>query len=460
MCANQVSIPKSSASWLSDNGALALHHLSSHFAALSLAIILASLLGCASLPPPPKTEYQAMLGKVAITTSMQVPEIKLAGFTQSKSEGAASEVGNAFAACLEQAHEPLGAILCSIFVAPVGAVIGAVRSPRSETIEAAKANISASLEAKVIQETLRSSIMAAALANNSQLIAVTDVTSHNNGQTIDYRPLIELGVDTVLEVSLVKIGFVNSTLLNDPDIGIMKDLTLTELGSVHSEIDPLLTLGMLTHIRLSRTKNNEELFSANYIHYGGREKLAGWAANQAKRFVDALNAGYQALGTHIYESVLQLYPFPEREGATFSYYPFLHIPVEAYGLAPRIPTKEANPTLESLQPTLRWQPFPRLSDVIKSPEDMKRVNNVRYDLVIAKEYNGEPTEIIYRRNGLPNNKHKIEDTLDIKTGYFWSVRARFELDGHQRVTEWSSSSRVTREHFTTPNRWSYRFCTP
>ncbi len=47
--------------------------------------------------------------------------------------------------------------------------------------------------------------------------------------------------------------------------------------------------------------------------------------------------------------------------------------------------------------------------------------------------------MVYSRQGLPEPGHKIEAPLEPVTEYFWSVRARFELDGQTRVTPWSAA---------------------
>ena len=91
---------------------------------------------------------------------------------------------------------------------------------------------------------------------------------------------------------------------------------------------------------------------------------------------------------------------------------------------------------------------------------MKRVDKVRYDLVVAREQDLAPAEIIYQRNGLTSSMHKVETTLSPDTGYYWTVRARFELDGRERVTEWGSTHYKVREQWSAPSLLSYRFKTP
>jgi hypothetical protein len=91
---------------------------------------------------------------------------------------------------------------------------------------------------------------------------------------------------------------------------------------------------------------------------------------------------------------------------------------------------------------------------------MARVSNVRYDLIVAKEENMAPGELVYRKDGLASPNHTIAVALQSGKRYFWTVRARFDLDGRTRVTEWSSTHFIAREQVTAPSRYSFRFRTP
>jgi hypothetical protein len=116
--------------------------------------------------------------------------------------------------------------------------------------------------------------------------------------------------------------------------------------------------------------------------------------------------------------------------------------------------------VESVRPTLRWQSFPRASDSAAQPAEMSRVTNVRYDLAVARERNGAPAEVVYRRDALPAAEHRLEESLAHATRYFWTVRARFELDGRTQLTEWSGTRAASDTHVAAPSQHSFRFRTP
>jgi len=67
---------------------------------------------------------------------------------------------------------------------------------------------------------------------------------------------------------------------------------------------------------------------------------------------------------------------------------------------------------------------------------MARVRNVTYDLVIAEAPNVRVGAVVYRRERIAQNTHRLEEPLAPRRNYYWSVRARFTLDGNEQVTDW------------------------
>lgn len=123
--------------------------------------------------------------------------------------------------------------------------------------------------------------------------------------------------------------------------------------------------------------------------------------------------------------------------------------------------------VDSLQPTLRWESFPRPQDQEADKDGvLNRIRNITYDLTIwrvePRRFHGRgldyPIELVYARQGLPEPLHTVADGLRPSTKYFWTVRARFELDGQTRVTRWGRVGRETggRSPFVL-NLFQYRF---
>jgi hypothetical protein len=341
-----------------------------------------------------------------------------------------------------------------------GGIAGAATAPSAETVRAAeaqRAELTASVASRTIQTTLRERVTAVARANGTTLTAIDTPPQPASAKAPGYRPLADRGSDTVLEVAL------------------------TRAGTQGPVTDEPVQVYMAAHVRLVQPRDNAELFSGVFVYQGNRLKRAEWAADQGKLLLQALDEGYAALATQIYDSVFRLYTFPDQ------HHQFAPNLLMTFGLAPVDPPLQRAWTLRNsgverhwlngsdtagmipamkwpqvagLQPTLRWQSFPRDSDRAAAPEDMGRISNVRYDLVIAREHELAPAGTVYRREGLPAPMHTLEQPLAPGTRYFWTVRARFELDGRERVTEWGTVSFVASEWLTPPSEFSYRFEAP
>jgi len=93
-----------------------------------------------------------------------------------------------------------------------------------------------------------------------------------------------------------------------------------------------------------------------------------------------------------------------------------------HGVTPISPEVGQDPTVETLQPTFRWEPVAG--------------QDARYDFIIYESYGGIMAAVgreVYYREGLQEPEHTIEVELKPKHGYFWSVRVR----RGEEVSEWS-----------------------
>lgn len=428
--------------------------ITAFFLSFMLALVTVLQAGCVATPKVPETQHQAGLGDVAVVASGPAPEISFEGFAHNKGVGAAKGAGATFLTCLGG----LGQGSCTGFVCGafavlwlgfcgaatvVGGTVGATVAPSGSESKAAEATMTSALDAKTIQNSLRIQVELSAQGANRFLAPLSPQSMETASQQRDYRMLSAEGVDTVLEVALTRVG--------------------TQGGG----INPPLQFYMQAHVRLVRTSDNSELTSDDYQYIGPSMKLDEWSANNANPLLKAIENGYEVLGAHIFENTFMLYPYPDRGAHSAG---FMGV---SFGLVPIYPQTRGALTgdklfgshfewmeVSSTRPTLRWQAFPREQDIELKPEDMARVTNVRYDLVVAEESNMMPGRVVYRRYGLTSASHALGVTLKGGTRYFWTVRARFELDGRERLTEWSSTHYMARQGITAPSAFSYRFRTP
>ncbi|WP_319407159.1 hypothetical protein [uncultured Desulfosarcina sp.] len=369
------------------------------------SLIVASLVmlqvGCTAAPQ--KFQLQANMSQLAIVAVDQAPKIQFEGFSGSKGQGAMDTIGMIFGESLQGGE--LGVLLLPITL-PFGAAIGAALAPSADTVNHAEEAWSKDFENRPLMYCLPDLVMAAAKHDGTTWQPVSTNLNAHAGQPPDYTLLADAGVENVLE------------------------LAITRISAEGDSLDAPLALKMLAHARLLRTVDNAELFSTDAEYKGDRHTRSEWAANKSKLLLDALSEGCGALGRHIYENVFVLYPFPDQQWHSC-------FPRGTLGLAPVDPPLGFSlGKVKNLRPTLRWQRFPRDSDIKVSPKDMGRVKKVSYDLFVAERH-GNDLEIIYQRQRIPNPEHTLDISLRSKTDYLWSVRARFEFDGRERVTEWS-----------------------
>jgi len=401
-----------------------------------LALAAALHAGCATLEPQvPAAPDPAALGRMAVIAGSEAPKINFQGFAHGKGEGAAVGAGTTFLSCTSaMAGGTCAGPMCGGLVvlwlgvcgiaSVVGGVAGASAAPGAAAVRETEAKLRSALDANAIQESLRLRIEAAARAHGAQPVGRDDA-------------------DTLIEATLVG------------------------AGTFGAGINAPLSFGMQARVRLLRARDGTEVYRAQVSHQGPRLKLAHWAADDGAPLLRALDAGYEALAAQIADSVFLLYPFPDQGPGSAG------MLAAAFGLAPLEPRTRGSLTgdhvigdrfewtqVESLQPTLRWQSFPRPSDVAAAPEAMARVGSVTYELVVAREQNLAPAEVVYRRAGLPRPEYRLEAPLAPNTRYFWTVRARFALDGMTRVTGWGSTHYIARDSMTAPSPFSYRFRTP
>lgn len=134
--------------------------------------------------------------------------------------------------------------------------------------------------------------------------------------------------------------------------------------------------------------------------------------------------------------------------------PAMHFPGETDNPAAGQPglqfsTGLAIPVTDSLQPTLRWEAFPMPWDANLQQPGVE-LQAIRYELKLYDgNYIGKAgflTAGYYVRGKLLDEKRNLLDTsyrierrlLPCHT-YFWTVRARFRVNGANRVTEWGGA---------------------
>ena len=113
--------------------------------------------------------------------------------------------------------------------------------------------------------------------------------------------------------------------------------------------------------------------------------------------------------------------------------------------------------LNTLQPTLRWEAWPRGFDI--TPGDGPgQAQDLHYELRIFESSPGELATTaavpFYTRTGLRAVEHTVDPALQPCMTYRWTARAVFVLNGTTRVTEWAGAYDVVVGGRVGP--WQYR----
>ena len=445
-----------------------------------LAVLVAILSGCATADskPPPKISPDyfaasnnddiANINKVALISGSVSPTIEAVDLglirSESAAEGAAAGAkAGAMAWSGGNCDDPYcaAALLLMLPVmiaggAAVGSITGSIDGHSVDTLAEAEAAAQEFLSGPRIQQVLLINAENYARTNLGAGIKVV------SGEKIQ-EPVVEEATATISDKSIdhvLKLDLIS--------------IALTE------------ELQMRGSARLMSTLSGDVISEETYVYRSERRDLEGWMENGADSLKAAIDDGLRHLAQEaINRHFLLYYPSASTEGA-------LARPVEDtytlssaiawiphYSLAPVYPPVELKLGLQDRsvallsfavvgqQPTFEWESFPRKFDGDLATTGNSRIANVRYEVRIfdaVKDENSErramiPNNQVYEANDIGEPFYTIGQALESCAQYFWTVRARFRLDGKERFTHWAASDayligsgEVNRGRLTRPER--------
>lgn len=280
------------------------------FSARSLIVILLSftfLLGHCGyavqipyiLPPTPPEEVKAQLGVVGVVSACFPPEIT---FREPMGKGAGMATGAAGGALImietgiitgfePPASDPRASLVwvaAWMALAPVGAVVGGVKGAAEgvspEKRKAARETVDAVCMGVKFQEMMRDCVIQVGREQTRRpLIALQEGGPTADGEQVSYRHLGAKGIDTVLEVSLLKFGLEGEG------------------------INPPLALTMTERTRLIRAADGKVLYDHRLTYSGAKRKFVDWANDNAQPLREELERCRRHLAERIIEEVFLLY---------------------------------------------------------------------------------------------------------------------------------------------------------
>lgn len=431
-------------------------------------LALASLLlvdACASLEPVPDPAQSPRPNPpiLVVASARFEPAVKLDPILRTKGEAAAQGAGaGALVAAGVTAQGvalsgPLALILLPVFL-PVFVVAGAVTEPSvaasAETVATGRAALAKAIGQLQLQRRMQENVVAELQA---EAVGQSIIVDGNAGPaSADDRPgYPRADAPMVLEVSVLDVGFVRRP---------------TRTGKEG------YALVLTTQARLLDTRSQAVLDQIRHARRSEAHTAEKWLQDDAASFERAVDAAIQGNARDIVLEFFRLYypPTPPEPDVGFGRLVPLHV------LRPEYPEPRRGGVdlreivsrryvkgwggfdvvpVDDLRPTLRWEAFPRLIDRPGKAGEGRHFANVSYELsvfraIFTKDFpSGQhfvAGPLVYARKGLTQPWHRFEEPLEPCVRYAWTVRARFELDGQMRVTEWTVSAYAPRNQRRTP----------
>ena len=231
-----------------------------------------------------------------------------------------------------------------------------------------------------------------------------------------YRSLRDQGFDIIVEIGVEKVGF-----------------------NLAKEKDPMISFFMECRVRAVDPSDNSEIYKDRFYHESPHGNLSEWIAGGTTKVDAALEKAYAQIAETAIEKMFLLYLF--KVDSMWSGASNCMLNALSPKHYPRMFSTRKKPLeVDTLQPTLKWEAFPREKDKKADVgRVLEKINNVSYELRVYKGSNGAPEELVYKKEGLPMPEHTLEIGLEPARPYFWTVRAHFSLNGLHQVTKWSYS---------------------
>ena len=259
--------------------------------------------GCATTHKAPTPEERATFGTIGIARASYLPETKFDVPAKGRPDGAVKGAGIAFFGVLAGGMQGgaggagPGAGLYLVFLAalasaaaPVGAVVGAIKAMPADEAAASEKLAKEILERMRTQEVLRDEVIRAGIETSGhRLIPVDGVGPSSADNVVTYESLAGKGIDTVLEVALLRIA-----------------LESEMWGS-----DPPLKFALKARCRLIRVPDGTVIDDHEYRTLSVYRKFSVWGVDNAALLGREYEEGYRKLVADIVQRIF-LSPPPKQ----------------------------------------------------------------------------------------------------------------------------------------------------
>ncbi|HKK05102.1 MAG TPA: hypothetical protein VKA50_04570 [Gammaproteobacteria bacterium] len=406
---------------------------------VAASVAFTVLAGCAGLPAPPSESMRQEWGPQVLAPARYAPHTNFRGFAAGRKEGAgkgaaAGSVLGLAEAGMVAASSPLGAVIAPYVAAvsvPVlatsGAVAGAKAAMSEQDAAALDREIRKHLADLKMSEALSKAIAETARRSAGRSLPLVGIGPTAPGAAPDYAPLGREGTQSVVEVDVSRVGFNGGKQLR---------------------------FYLVADIRIVRIRDGAGLYERKFVYQSDQYPAALWAKDEAALFQAELQRGYASLADSVVNHIYLFTPLPPESRAK----PTAKAGAadltgrrEACGLAWSSPARDYHPSIRDIQhrtwnrftkvssrePNLTWEAFPRDIDRrTASASILNAIDSVRYDLRLWRVSTDMPPRLIVERDDLTVPSYTLDKPLSSGGRYFWSARARFDLGGQPRATQW------------------------
>ncbi len=404
------------------------------------AVVVCLQTSCAVPVRPDHLAQQdkSSLGRVAVVAARFDPDYHFEALTTGKDDAAASGAGAAVFECLRmfEAGIVVGALVflvCAPIAATVGAIVGASGAATEEQVEAAKAAAQREIAALKLQDGTVEAVLRYGKEMGIDLARLPQSLGPAKPEDLPSYTEAKGTADSVIEISVLH--------ANAFTTGKRK---------------LLISLGMQARVRVISTRDGKVIDTLTMKYTSYARTIDEWLADDGQAIKMAFDRDSASIAEQAIDEILLIYhpkailqqPPAETEPSQTERVP----PYALRAIEPPIRSKfwgsratltglERYP-LSELQPSFRWEAWPRGFDIIPGNEP-GQAQQVRYDLrirdVVGAFPEFEEKGIIYERRGIVEAEHRLEQPLEACHTYRWTVRARFMLNGVPRATEWTGA---------------------
>jgi hypothetical protein len=212
--------------------------------------------------------------------------------------------------------------------------------------------------------------------------------------------------------------------------------------------DPLTGFFVEASYRVARWPDGATVVQRRFLEGGPQRPVSDWTRGNAALLSKAMDVTLSRVAEAVVDGAFRVHDFHVEKASVVRGLCGLK-PVSPPSLFRFGPYESGAAQVASLLPRFTWEAFPARGDIADAAARiLQRVSEIRYDLRVWKDEQGGAGDVVYERTGLvlpaKNSvvSHTLEMPLSAESSYLWSVRARFRLDGEERVTRWSHDREI------------------